>query len=92
MEYDIINQNYDMMDYYDNTGDLLSAYYKKRDNDDSAQKGSKSIFDFLNTFLSSIKKFYLFVTSIFIFVFCSSNQTVTNLFQIFHSHFHQNIL
>lgn len=48
LEYDIINQNYDMMDYYDNTGDILSAYYKKRDTDDSAQKGSKSIFDFLN--------------------------------------------
>ena len=48
LEYDIINQNYDMMDYYDNTGDILSAYYKKRDIDDSAQKGSKSIFDFLN--------------------------------------------
>jgi hypothetical protein len=48
LEYDLIDQNYNTMDYYDNTGDLLSAYYKKRNTDDIAQKGSKSIFDFLN--------------------------------------------
>jgi predicted RNA-binding Zn-ribbon protein involved in translation (DUF1610 family) len=48
LESDLIDQNYNTMDYYDNTGDLLSAYYRKRNTDDTAQKGSKSIFDYLN--------------------------------------------
>jgi hypothetical protein len=42
-----ISNNYDEMDYYDNTGDLITNYYEMRDNKEIQIKESKDIIDFL---------------------------------------------
>jgi hypothetical protein len=46
-QYKNICHNYDEMDYYDNTGDLIINYYEMRDNKDSQIKESKNIIEFL---------------------------------------------
>lgn len=42
-----INLNYDEMEYYDNTGDIILEYYELRDNNDNT-KETKNILDFLS--------------------------------------------
>ncbi len=46
-QYKNICFNYDEMDYYDNTGDLIINYYEMRDNKDTQIKESKNIIEFL---------------------------------------------
>jgi hypothetical protein len=49
LKYNIIIYNYDEMDYYDNTGDLILDYYEMRDNKENILKESINILDFLCT-------------------------------------------
>ena len=46
-KYNLININYNEMDYYDNAGDLILNYYEMRDKEDVTIKESKNIVDFL---------------------------------------------
>jgi len=49
LKYNIIMSNYDEMDYYDNTGDLILDYYEMRDTKENTLKESINILDFLCT-------------------------------------------
>jgi hypothetical protein len=49
LKYNIIISNYDEMDYYDNTGDLILDYYEMRDTKENILKESINILDFLCT-------------------------------------------
>ena len=49
LKYNIILSNYDEMDYYDNTGDLILDYYEMRDTKENTLKESINILDFLCT-------------------------------------------
>jgi hypothetical protein len=51
---EIIN-NYNEMDYYDNTGDLILDYFESRDAKESDVKESKNILSFLSTKKDKIK-------------------------------------
>jgi hypothetical protein len=51
-KYNEIINNYDEMDYYDNTGDLIYNYFESRDIKETDNKKTKDIL----TFLSSNKK------------------------------------
>ncbi len=46
-KYNLMNINYNEMDYYDNAGDLILNYYEMRDKEDDNIKESKNIVDFL---------------------------------------------
>lgn len=49
LQYNKIISNYDEMDYYDNTGDLILDYYEMRDTKENTLKESINILDFLCT-------------------------------------------
>jgi hypothetical protein len=48
-EKNIVYDDYDEMDYYDKTGDLIIEYYEIRDNRNNETKKTKNILDFLGT-------------------------------------------
>jgi predicted RNA-binding Zn-ribbon protein involved in translation (DUF1610 family) len=54
-KYQIISINYDKMDYYDNTGDLIFNYYTMKDQEENNNKERKNIIDFLCTKNDKIK-------------------------------------
>jgi uncharacterized protein YlxP (DUF503 family)/predicted RNA-binding Zn-ribbon protein involved in translation (DUF1610 family) len=47
-KYNLIVSNFDEMDYYDNTGDLITEYYTVRDNNEPVVKETKTIIEFLS--------------------------------------------
>ena len=58
-QYNIINLNYNEMDYYDNAGDLILNYYDIRYNNDiqTKNKESKNILEFLSNTKPNINEF-----------------------------------
>ncbi len=48
IKYNTIISNYDEMDYYDNTGDLITEYYNVRDNTEAPVRETKTILEFLS--------------------------------------------